>query len=314
MESGTLTIIDTMTDAKSGEIDLLFPWPEHIAVSPDGKKIYVSAYNDQYAVEYPDLKRAASSKSVMLTVDADTGRLSKVVSLPFTVGQMAISPDGNRLYVLSDTDYGVLDTNTWKVLKAPRPFVPPESEGFAKDVGADSTCLALSPDGKWLYVTNTSRYADVQQGNSGMPMRYHFVDLDQVDTATYLVKKTVQLTFNETKKTHEESPLGGLGGLLGGTNYEPITADGIAVSPDGWLVVVTSYVPNTYNYGTMNAFYNENSGFRWAGTYAIDTTTPEGVAFSPDGRTICLANGPAILWAGQQDSPCRNSLQAACPG
>ena len=67
----------------------------------------------------------------MLIVDADTGRLSKVVSLPFTAGQMAISPDGNRLYVLSGTDYGVLDTNTWKVLKAPRPFVPPESKGFA---------------------------------------------------------------------------------------------------------------------------------------------------------------------------------------
>ncbi len=157
-------------------------------------------------------------------------------------------------------------------------------------MGADSTCLALSPDGKWLYVTNTSRYNDIPKGSGGMPMRYHFVDLDQVDTATYQVKKTVQLTYNETEKPHDESSWG-LGGL-GGTYYEPITADGIAVSPDGWLVVVTSYVANTNNYGTMNAFYNENSGFRWAGTYAIDTTTPEGVAFSPDGRTICLANGP----------------------
>ena len=158
-------------------------------------------------------------------------------------------------------------------------------------MGADSTCLALSPDGKWLYVTNTSRYNDIPQGSGGMPMRYHLVDLDQVDTATYQVKKTVQLTYNETEKPHDESLVVALAASAG-PNYVPITADGIAVSPDGWLVVVTSYIANTYNYGTMNAFYNENSGFRWAGTYAIDTTTPEGVAFSPDGRTICLANGP----------------------
>lgn len=291
MGSGTLSVIDTMTDAKTGEIDLLFPWPEHIAVSPDGKKIYVAAYNERYSSIPADLKRPTGSKSIMLVVDADTGRLTKAVSLPFTAGQMAISPDGSRLYVLSGTDYGVLDTNTWKVLKAPRPFVPPESKGFANDVGKDSTCLALSPDGKWLYVTNTSRYNEISQGYGGVPMRYHLVDLDQVDTATYQVKKTVQLTYNDTQKPQEASPFDGIGGFLGGNNYEPITADGIAVSPDGWLVVVTSYVPGTGNYGTMNAFYNENTGFRWAGTYAIDTTTPEGVAFSPDGRTICLADG-----------------------
>lgn len=291
MGSDSLTVIDTTTDAKTGEIDLLFPGPEHVVVSPDGKKIYVSAYNEQYSSIPVDLKRPTGSKSIMLVVDADTGRLTKVVSLPFTAGQMAISPDGSRLYVLSGTDYGVLDTNTWKVLKSPRPYVPPQSAGFAHDMGADSTCLALSPDGKWLYVTNTSRYNEIPQGYGGMPLRYHLVDLDQVDTATYQVKKTVQLTYNDTEKPHDESPWGGLGGL-GGNNYVPITADGIAVSPDGWLVVVTSYIGNTYNYGTMNAFYNENTGFRWAGTYAIDTTTPEGVAFSPDGRTICLANGP----------------------
>jgi YVTN family beta-propeller protein len=290
--SGTLTVIDTATDVKTGEIDLLFPLPEHLAVSPDGSKIYVAAYNDDPFYGNQDLKRPDGSKSILLTVDAGSGRVTNVVSLPFKAGQLAISPDGGKLFVLAGTDFGVLDVNTWKVLKAPRPFTSPDPNNFAYDVGGDSTCLALSPDGKWLYVTNTSRYNTVDNGYMGMPTRVHFLDLDQVDAATYQVKRTVKLNYNNTEIPHEASAWGGLGGLGGNSQAGPgFTGDGIAVSPDGWLVVVTSYIEGSGNYGTMNALYNDNGALKWAGYYAITSATPEGVAITPDGRTLVLANG-----------------------
>jgi YVTN family beta-propeller protein len=106
--------------------------PEEFALSPDGRKIYVS--NE-------DVKTAS-------IVDITSGKVEHIILVGQEPEGVAVSPDGNRIYVTCETggDILVVDAHTYKTLGhfnvPPRPrsvdflsngtvgFIPSESAGL----------------------------------------------------------------------------------------------------------------------------------------------------------------------------------------
>lgn len=87
---------------------------------------------------------AQTSTREVAAIDLETGKVGKLIPVPGTVGDLALSPDGTRLYVaLADPDGQIAVVNTASAQIIER--IP---------VGHTPSALAVSPDGKTLYVCN----------------------------------------------------------------------------------------------------------------------------------------------------------------
>src|SRR5262249_28650014 len=116
--------------------DMTNPWtvpapggPVALAISPDGKTLYVAS-------ESRDIVRAVSTATGHAGPPISTGYGSEPVA-------MIVSPDGRTLYVanLIDDDIAVINTVTWR-----------REAGISLNGTPDA--LAISPDGAWLYVAD----------------------------------------------------------------------------------------------------------------------------------------------------------------
>ncbi len=176
--------VDAVTGAIDRTIAIPGPfWAAAIVRSPDGKKLAISG-DLARAVRFVDLASGAVSAPVAvgahpfgLAYGADGKTLyaanwgeasitaidvaAATVRATIAVGKhpqaLALSPDGSRLYV-SETDddsIGVVDTATQVRASAiaVSPFAATASESLA---GASPTALALSRDGKRLYVAESA--------------------------------------------------------------------------------------------------------------------------------------------------------------
>ena len=170
--AGLLTVLDTATDEVTGRIDLQSGSPQHLSVTRDGSKAFVSVLGappSGSAVAVVDTATSvvlatfpldrrpgpltvgpdqrflyvASSGAAVTVIDATTGRLITEVALPGEPGAIRISPDGAWGYVtVPEQDRVVVfDTTDYRIL-------PPI------EVGANPRAMALSPDGKLLAVTS----------------------------------------------------------------------------------------------------------------------------------------------------------------
>ena len=103
--------------------------PEQVAISPDGKKAYVtnSGFNTVSVID--------------TTNDAAT-------PLNITVGKsptgIAITPNGKRIYVANDGNVSVIATTPDNKVTVTITFPP----------GSSPSGIAITPDGKKAYVTN----------------------------------------------------------------------------------------------------------------------------------------------------------------
>jgi YVTN family beta-propeller protein len=129
---GAVAVIDTATERVVSTISLAgirgFAWD--IAISPSGKRAYVTFTNGHLAI-----------------IDLATGRIVKSVTVPFYAGGIAVSPDGSRLY-LADVpgaggDLSILNAKSGAVLAT----VP---------VGPGPIDVALSADGRRAYVADAA--------------------------------------------------------------------------------------------------------------------------------------------------------------
>ncbi len=127
---GAVAVIDTATNTVTRTISLAgirgFAWD--IAISPDGKRAYVTFTNGHLAI-----------------IDTATGKIVKSVTVPFYAGGIAVSPDGSRLYLVDVPGAGgnlsVLNAKTGATLAT----IP---------VGPDPIDVALTPDGRQAYVAD----------------------------------------------------------------------------------------------------------------------------------------------------------------
>ncbi len=124
--AGGISRIDTATNQVSGPPIEVEGTPRDLAVTPDGRSIYV--VNDREAV----------------VVDVSTGQAVKSINVGAALDSIAISPDGARAYVTDflSGEVVVIDTRTNEVLGARIP------------VGGLPTFLAMSPNGRTVYVSS----------------------------------------------------------------------------------------------------------------------------------------------------------------
>jgi YVTN family beta-propeller protein len=115
-----LSVIDTATNALVGGLGFGGGVPAGLAITPDGKAVYLSIDTNVSVI--------------------DTARRTVVATVPGVAGPVAITPDGKRAYVAS-SPVAVIDTASKKVMAR----VP---------VGSQPSWVAVTPDGKYAYVTN----------------------------------------------------------------------------------------------------------------------------------------------------------------
>jgi YVTN family beta-propeller protein len=103
--------------------------PEGLAVSPDGKFVYVTAESDD----------------TLVIVDAASGKIAKRLSMAKRPRGIAFSPDGTRAYVTAETGASIsaIDTVTQEVIKT----------AAVPGAGAKPMGVVVSPDNKRIYVT-----------------------------------------------------------------------------------------------------------------------------------------------------------------
>jgi YVTN family beta-propeller protein len=129
--AGVVTVVDTAVDKVTATIPIAAGPPQFIAFSPDGRRAYVSVWNDE---------RTIAAVSVL-----DTTTNSVVDTVPVTTRPFlsAVSPDGKLIYVPNhDTNsVSVIDTATDKLVT-----------NF--DVAPNPHWVAFTPDGTKLYTAN----------------------------------------------------------------------------------------------------------------------------------------------------------------
>lgn len=173
------------------QVELLFPRPHGIVSPPSGGRVYVASLgtNQIASVDAKDesvrltevpgsaggfVQAAISPDGRWLAVTAQltdsllifdladpaAPRLVHGVSVPDGPFEPAFTLDGRWIYVtcLLANRVAVVDTRTWQVADTL------SSEGFSQPHG-----VALSPDGRWVYVGNRHQLGGVHQHEGGQP-------------------------------------------------------------------------------------------------------------------------------------------------
>ena len=313
-DDDTMSLIDTATNQVVGSPIPTGNGPDSIAISPDGKTLYVTSGDGDITVVNtqtnqvvttisglppletiaisPDGKTAyvsSPNEDVVVVIDLQT---NQVVGSPIKVGEapigVAFSPDGKVVYVVNDDDdnVSVIDTATRQVVGSPIP------------VGEEPINVVFSPDGKTAYVNNEADdnvsvidTATRQVVGSPIPVGEEpwGLGLSPDGTRLYVVNRAddnVSVIDTATRQV-VGSPI-----PVGDDPYE------LAVTPDGKSVYVA-------NYGTVDSVTAINT--QTGGTTTIPVPGgPWQVAIVPDQSPI-----PAFAAPASKKQPLKRVFNAA---
>ncbi|MGY1590823.1 Hsp70 family protein [Geodermatophilus sp. SYSU D00708] len=85
--AGTITVVDTAVDTVTATIDVPAGPPQYLAFSPDGRRIYVSVWNDERTI------------AALVVVDATRNAVIETIPMASRPFVPAVTPDGHRVYV-----------------------------------------------------------------------------------------------------------------------------------------------------------------------------------------------------------------------
>jgi len=275
--SGDLTVLDGVKHTLIATIPL-GKRPRGIRVSPDGKLLYVALSGspiagpgvDESTLPPPD--KAADGIGVVDIAARKVVRTLKGVSDP---EQLALSPDGGRLYVASE-DGGaavVFDTGSGKILAS----LP---------VGAEPEGVAVSPNGHVAYVTSESEgTVSVIDARSNKVLKQFKVGqrprsvVFAPDGARAYVtgENDASVSIVDARKHEVIQKI-----TLEGEGIRPM---GVGISPNGQMLYVA-----TGRAGKLVALDTKTFKTRWSVPVG---QRPWGVAVSPNGARVYTANGPS---------------------
>jgi DNA-binding beta-propeller fold protein YncE len=256
-----------------------------VAVSPDGKSVYVASANSDAVVR---LNRNTTTGAITQPAGA-AGCVSNDGTGPCATGfvgspfGVAVSPDGKSVYLASYPWYVVRFNRNTTTGALTQPAGPAAcvsvsaADGCTLGYGLEGAFdVKVSPDGKSVYVAAVSS--------------------DRV------------VRFNRNTTTGAiTQPTGGAGAISGNALDAPI---GVAVSPDGKSVYVASFLSDAvarFNRNTTNGALTQAPGT--AGCVAEDPSFtpgcgdghgldgPHGVAVSADNKSVYAASfdGDALV-------------------
>ena len=179
--------IDDQTDP-GGVVDGIDP-ARGVAVSPDGKTVYVASYQPSNSVAVFDRDPATGRVSFLEAerdgVD-DSGDAGGTVAELFRVEVVAVSPDGESVYATTESDDSVVvfdrDPATGRIsyLEFEKNGVNDAGDAGGTVEGLDSgSGLTLSPDGEAVYVSASSGDAIVVFARDAANGRLSFVEAEK---------------------------------------------------------------------------------------------------------------------------------------
>jgi len=274
---GSVHVIDPATQRVVGEIDGV-PVNHGVQASADGTRIYVSS----------------EAQRALMVIDARSMEIIKTIPLSARPNNIALTPDGRKLYVgiiVPPGGVDVIDTERLELIKTmPHPggvhnvYVTPD--------GKYAVAGTIAGDQMTVYSTATDEEVWNWKGESIRPMaistkpdgstdkvyvqvtgHHGFVVVD-FDTHREVARVTLPDVPEEERYASVQSSLG---------LYNGAPSHGIGVSPDGRSVWATSRMNSkVYVYST----YPE---LKLLATVPVGTD-PDWITFTPDGRFAYVAN------------------------
>ncbi|MGI4879083.1 MAG: cytochrome D1 domain-containing protein [Janthinobacterium lividum] len=275
--SDDLTIVDVAKQRVTGKIPV-GKRPRGIAASPDGRFLYVALSGSPVAgpgVDEATLPPADKAADGVAVVDVATSRILRVLRGISDPEQIAVSPDGARLYVASE------DTGQLVV-------IDPASGGVRARVavGGEPEGVHASPDGKLVYVTSEEKNELVVVDAAGLKVIARIPVGKRPRSALFAADGRTAYVSGENDATVAAidvatSKIASVAHLTG-KDAKPM---GLAVAPDGKALFVTT--------GRGGLLVRLDTGtMQPTATLAVGKR-PWGVALTADGRTLVTANGPS---------------------
>jgi YVTN family beta-propeller protein len=280
------------TVTPAGALTTLGTLPLHMALDPSGKWIAVT--NSGYATEG------------VAVVNAQTGAIASQATLDGTFYGIAFSPDGRTLYASTAAGSGVarfaFDPATGALTKLGAWKLDTKNIWVAG--------IAVSPDGKTVYAAanyaNALYAIDATTGairwkSSTGDQPYAVVlspDGSQAYVSDWIGGDVDVFSTSDGSGLAAGATIDGLPGVAGGDRTKIARSmlvdahpNAMALSPDGATLYVACANAGTVDAVDTHTFQVRSSidtGIRSAGL--TEGTTPDGVALSPDGGTLYVAD------------------------
>jgi DNA-binding beta-propeller fold protein YncE len=265
------------------------PEPRSVAVSPDGKSVYVSIIGFGFGSV---LVRPGISQYDVGAGGTLSPKSPAAVSTGCEAVQVAVSPDGKNVYGSGGPDCSFL--TQYDV--GPGGALSPKSPAFVED--GEGLGVAVSPDSQSVYVANNGDSVsqfDVGPGGALSPKSPPTVPAGHgsFGVAVSPDGKSVYATSRDVNSISQYDV--GPGGTLSPKSPATVAAGDapveVAVSPDGRSVYVTNSVNQPVK-GTVSQYdVGPGGGLLPKNPATVDAgDTPEGIALSPDGQSVYVAN------------------------
>jgi DNA-binding beta-propeller fold protein YncE len=250
-----LVFIEAVFDGDGGVVEDLVG-PRSVAVSPDGKHVYVASFDSHSVVAFARDANHGTLSFVESEVDGEGG----VVDGLSGARSVAVSPDGKHVYVAGYWDHKVAvfvrDSSTGGLTFEQ---VVEDGDGFTDNI-RNPSFVRVSPDGGWLFVgsildnavavfkRNSSNgrllyFSAIRNDDPGVSGLYGPLagavspDGKHIYTSGFYSNSVVALEFNSLTGV-----LTFLGSLQDGEGFVDGLdgANGVVVSPDGNYVYVSA--------------------------------------------------------------------------
>lgn len=275
--SGDLTVIDPIARQVVARIPL-GKRPRGITPSPDGKLIYVALSGSPIGgpgVDESALPPADKTADGIAVLDVASGKVLRVLRGISDPEQVAVSPDGERLYVASE------DTGQMIVI---------DTDGGVRAklaVGGEPEGVAVSPDGKLAYATSEEASTVAVVETAAPRVRANIKVGERPRNAVFAPagdRAYVTGEFDDSVAAIDVAAdrVAASTKIGGGENSRPM---GIVVTPDGSTLYVTT--GRGKQLVRLDARDLKITGRTQVGD------RPWGVALSPDARYLFTANGPS---------------------